>query len=182
MKEERNHCELLLRHVPEDRKAEFSAYMVECMNAEYSDIEPMFMGFMDDYEKISELFESRFESGLHSKKWRQEHGRRPEDLICLPNYPHYTVYDVGCAEALQHVFFSKAAGYVGIDGCHRSFEVKFVYPNCRYVQGMFSTVVDDLNIDPDKSIGIACMSILYHRDKKKELEAFDRAFKHKVVI
>lgn len=179
MREERNHCELLLSHVPEDRKAEFSAYMVECMNAEYSDIEPTFMGFMDEYEKIAELFESRFESGLYSKKWRLEH---QGDLVCFPDAPHYTVYDVGCAEALQHVFFDKAAGYVGIDGCHRSHEVKFVYPNCRYIQGMFSTVVDSLEIDPDKSLGIACMSVLYTVDKKKELEAFDRAFKHKIVI
>jgi hypothetical protein len=178
MREERNHCELLLRHVPEDRKAEFAAYMDVCMHAEYADIEPMFMGFLDYYEKIAELFEDKFEMGLHSKKWDLEHPDSPP----LINYPHYKVYDVGCAEAFQHVFFPKAAGYVGIDGCHRDFEVKFVYPNCQYVEGMFSKVVDSLEIDPETSIGIACMSVLYTSNWKKELEAFDRVFKHKIVI
>ena len=129
MREERNHCELLLRHVPEERRAEFSAYMVECMKAEYADIEPTFMGFMDDYEKIAELYEriaelfdDKFELGLHCKKWDLEHPEWPR----FSSYPHYKVYDVGCAEAFQHVFFAKAAGYVGIDGCHRNFEVKFL--------------------------------------------------------
>jgi hypothetical protein len=116
--------------------------------------------------------------GLDSKKWRREH---QGDRFCFPDYPHYTVYDVGCANAFQHVFFAKAAGYVGIDGYVRV-EPRFVLPNCRFVKGMFSKVVDSLEINPETSIGIACMSVLYTADRVKELEAFDRAFKHKVVI
>lgn len=174
---ERLHTEILAECVPESKRQEFIAYMYGLLDTDGLDIDPSFMGFIDDYILIAKLLESKFELGLRCQQNKLEHS------FVLVHYPHYAIYDVGCSHALQHVLFSKAAGYIGIDRYPQPKSgPRFFLPSCQFVEGTFSRIVDSLNINSETSIGIANMSILYTNDTKHELEVFDRVFKHKIVL
>jgi hypothetical protein len=170
---ERTHYSMLLDVAPPERREEVRQYIRWLLdNDEWFGIDETMLGFMEDYEHIAALVNAR----IHVTPA----GAKPSPFTFLDLDRNYTVYDIGCSSALQHLFFGRAKGYVGVDhGNHP--EPKFFLPNCRFVRGRFSEVVDTLGIGRD-AIGIANMSILYDRDRVDELKAFDRVFERKVVL
>jgi len=85
---------------------------------------------------------------------------------------------VGCASGFQHILFPFVKKYVGIDAWSTP---KSFLPNCEFVTGRFADVVDSLNIDHERSFGIANMSLLYPA-RQEDLEAFNRVFRHKYIL
>lgn len=170
---ERSHVSLLVDAAPPERRDEVREYIHWLLdNDEWFGIDHTFLGFMDDYEHIAALVNARIHVTPPSAK--------PSPFTFLDLDRNYTVYDIGCASALQHLFFGRAKGYVGVSlGLFP--EPKFFLPNCRFVRGRFSEVVGTLNIGRD-AIGIANMSILYDRDTRGELDAFDKVFTRKIVL
>jgi hypothetical protein len=159
-----DHAATLLRYVPEDKRDEFKSYLSEAVELGRGDIDWDFLGFMDDYENIAQLVQAR----THQEtSFSAEHA--------------YTVYDVGCANAWQHVFFPMARKYVGIDCLMPRPEPRFFVGDCEFVLGRFAEVMDKLAIDPENSIGIANMSLVYV-GRPDDLAAFDRAFKRKIIL
>ena len=159
----------LLTFVPDERKKEVRDHVLDvCKNG--CDIDTSFIGFICDYINYAAVLErklfsheidtSRFTGGPAQKK------------------PPLTVYDVGCASAFQHLVFDPRIHYVGIDVGH---EPQFFRDNCRFVQGRFADVADQLNIDSEYAIGIANMSLFY-LGQPDDWEAFDRLFRRKFVL
>jgi len=154
----------LLRYVPKDQHEAFKNYVGEAIAAARGDIDWDFLGFIDDYEHIGSLVRAR----THEKtSFTREH--------------KYTIYDVGCANAWQHVFFPMAKRYVGIDPLLPTPEPRFFVGDCEFVLGTLPEVADLLEVDRDNSIGIANMSLAY-TGRPGDFETFDRLFMRKIVL
>jgi len=138
-------------------------------NDQWYGIDHTFLGFMDDYESLKGLIERHIIEESNDGPWKFHNGR------------NFVIYDVGCATALQHVFFGKCKGYVGISPPGPPIP-QFFLPNCTFYSGYLSEVIDQMDIDYDNSFGIANMSILYDRRESDELEIFNRVFKRKFII
>lgn len=165
---DRTHYSMLLDVAPPERREEVRQYIRWLLdNDEWFGIDETMLGFMEDYEHIAAMLQSHIHEAVPG-------------LPFLTKDINYVVYDIGCSTALQHLFFGRLKGYVGVD-LGNAPEPKFFLPNCRFVRGRFSEVVDTLGIGRD-AIGIANMSILYDRDCAAELKAFDRVFERKVVL
>ena len=149
--DERCGISTLLQYVAESRRKEFVSY-VERLIAEDEGcgIDPSFLGFICDYEQYAKLLERKADvHNPYPASWG------------YPIEPPLTVYDVGCASALQHVVFDERIHYVGIDIGHGCPDPKFFRPNCTFVRGRFADVVDKLDVHPQSAIGIANMSLYY---------------------
>ena len=158
---------LLRRYVPQKHSLDFEAYVKKLVLEDRSmSIDYEFLGFMSDYENIAKIVDRK----------------TIQPVPGITKGARYTIYDVGCCTALQHVMFPMALGYVGIDNNPFQEDPRFFLPNCSFVRGTFSEVVSALSIDKDRSIGIANMSLLYTPSAQKELAAFDAAFSRKVVL
>lgn len=160
-----NHLDLLESLLPIEQQEDFRKYTLDLLEKDqWYSIDPEFLGFLEDYQDYASIIQRHI--------W-------VDPLTKVPR--EYTIYDVGCATALQHIFFDKCPGYVGIDYPGPP-TPRFFRPNCKFVEGRFSDVVGTLGIDPNKSIGIANMSLLYRGGGPKDLEAFDQAFKRKFIF
>lgn len=158
---------LLRQYVPKHRSLDFEAYVKKLVSEDRSmGIDYEFLGFMQDYENISKIVARKTINPIPG----------------ITKGASYTIYDVGCCTALQHVMFPMALGYVGIDNNPFQEDPQFFLPNCRFVRGTFSKVVSTLVIDKDRSIGIANMSLLYSPGSQRELAAFNAAFDRKIVL
>jgi hypothetical protein len=167
-KDEITDTERLLRHVTSERREAFLAYVRELVDNDVWGIDGAFLGFMEDYEYIASLLVRKAQV-------------KAMPLFGVSDGGRLVVYDVGCATALQHVFFDNAIEYVGIDFMQP--EPRFFRDGCRYVSGRFSEVVTNgsLAIDRKYAVGVANMSLLYCAPRS-ELEAFDAAFDMKIVL
>jgi hypothetical protein len=91
----------LLPYVEEGRRQEFSSYVDQLIETdECFGIDHSFLGFMGDYVQYAALLLRKVD--VHDAPWDRQR-------------PLLTVYDVGCATALQHVVFDPRILYVGID-------------------------------------------------------------------
>lgn len=170
-----SHLRLLLSHVAKDRQTDFIAHVQALVRDDGCfGIDLDFLGFMEDYENIAMLVRHR--AVVHGMQHVLGGLRRQP----VPAPQPFTVYDVGCATALQHVLFDPQVAYVGIDE-GRQPEPRFFREGCRFVPGRFRDVVDTLDIDRKSSIGVANMSLLYG-SSREELELFDRVFKRKIIL
>ena len=171
---ERDRCGILTlkEYVAEERRPEFCAYVQEMLDEGRGDIDHDFLGFIADYILYAELLERKLST--HKAMSEGPFGRGP--------LPPLTVYDVGCASALQHVVFPPDIHYVGVDVFPQRPAPKFFRPNCRFVSGRWSEVADQLDIHPKYSIGIANMSLLYSMSEESEMAVFDRKFRSKFVL
>jgi SAM-dependent methyltransferase len=96
------------------------------------------------------------------------------------------VVDVGCSTALQHVFFAKFKGYVGIDFQAEQFKV--FTDNAKLVSGDFGDLVESGRfVITEDMVGIANMSLLYSGDPERNersaraLRMFER-FRRKIIL
>lgn len=169
-----NHIKLLADQLPPETRPEFRAYVNELLDIDqWYGIDPTFLGFMEDYQTLAELINRHITEECF------------EGLIRGKNF---VIYDIGCAAALQHVFFGKCIGYVGVSPL-KNFgtgldipEPRFFLPNCKFFNGYLSEVIGTMDIDYENSFGIANMSILYDSSQQTDLEIFNRAFKRKFII
>ncbi|MCK9567589.1 hypothetical protein M0R72_01405 [Candidatus Pacearchaeota archaeon] len=163
-----NHIQLCAEQLPESSRPEFIRYVNDLLDKDqWYGIGPDFLGFMDDYVSLRDLIE--------------RHIVEPSDGIISWKESNFIIYDVGCATAIQHVFFGKCKGYVGISPPGPPIP-QFFLPRCSFYSGYLSEVVDEMDIDYENSFGIANMSILYDRRESDELEIFNRVFKRKFII
>lgn len=169
-----NHIKLLADKLPPETRPEFRAYVNELLDIDqWYGIDPTFLGFMEDYQTLAEII------GRHITE---------SDFDGIIQGKNFVIYDIGCAAALQHVFFGKCIGYVGVSPL-KNFgngpdvpEPRFFLPNCKFFNGYLSEVVDAMEIDYERSFGIANMSILYDSSQITDLEIFNRVFKRKFII
>lgn len=160
-----SHLELLRGYVLERSRQDFTQYVRKLLREDqWYGIDHTFLGFMEDYALLSKMIRSHT---IEPSKYCS--GRQ------------FTIYDVGCATALQHVFFGDCLSYVGIDVAWGP-EPKFFLPNCSFHKGKLSEVINSLEIDPENSFGIANMSILYDSSCETDLELFNRVFKRKYLM
>lgn len=159
----------LLKYVSDEHRKDFFAYVNAYIESADYEFDASFVGFIDDYVNFAALLKRKADIHDSRPPWES----RPR--------PPLTVYDVGCAGALQHLVFDPRIHYVGIDMIAEP-EHKFFRPNCRFVHGRFSEVVESLNIDRENSIGIANMSLLYFASDDDATGLFDRTFKRKFVL
>ena len=161
-----NHIKLLADQLPKESRPELREYIKELLSIDqWYGIDPTFLGFMEDYAALAKII------GQHIY----------EAHPGIIDEKNFVIYDIGCATALQHVFFGKCTGYVGVSPPGPPIP-KFFIPNCKFYSGYLSDVVDSMEIDYDNSFGIANMSILYNHNEASELEIFNRVFKRKFVI
>ena len=168
------HLQLLLDHTPEAQHEALIKWVYSYCNTLGHDTDESFLGFLDDYLDLAHILERHTiitPKGLNLKY----------DLSALISDHVWTVYDIGCASALQHVFFPFATKYIGIDQYSNEGQ-QFFRSNCEFIKGNFADIYKDLNINRNTSFGIANMSFLYDRDREGNLAAFDACFKHKYVI
>jgi hypothetical protein len=162
---------LLLQALPKNRRDEFEAYIDQLVrNDEHYGIDHTFLGFIVDYYYLSRILQQHIIQETADK------------LIFIPAR-NFLVFDIGCAAAVQHVFFSKCSGYVGIDMSIGPQEPKFFCDNCTFISGRFADLVKsgELKI-PDDAFGIANMSLLYQYGNEEDIEWFNEVFKHKFII
>lgn len=177
--EESNHIEILKQSLDPDKHNEFSNYIDWLLkNDQWFGLDGSFLGFVDDYLDLSRILRRHT---IRSKRSENIHveGR------------NFIVYDIGCAAALQHVFFGWVHEYVAIDS-ERFPEPKFFNSNCRFVRGRFKDLIEsgELSIEPDKknlaSYGIANMSLLYQfphiPGQIHDLDLFNNLFNRKHII
>jgi len=136
----------LLPYVAQERRKEFASHVCDLVDGdECFGIDHTFLGFMCDYVNYAHLLRRKAE--MHNF----------DPLAGKPGFPKLlppiTVFDVGCATALQHVVFDPRIHYVGIDCGIR--KPRFFRDNCTYVEGKFSDIVSQLDIHPQTAIGIA---------------------------
>ena len=172
MAEEPNDTVTLLKYLPKEQHPEFLAYVKELVHRpqNYGDIDYEFLGFIDDYVNYAALLQRKVD--IHESLKDNPLGIRP------PKGP-ITVYDVGCAHALQHLVFDPRIHYVGID-VHEDPPPRFFRPNCTFIKGKFGNIADTLNVDRESAYGIANMSLAYVC--QEDLPIFDRTFKRKFVL
>lgn len=176
---ENNHIELLNLALDPEKRKDFSdhiSWLIE--NDQWFGIDGYFMGFIEDYWDLSRILRRHT---IHSKESNNIRIRGR----------NFIVYDIGCATALQHVFFGWAHEYIAIDS-GRFPEPKFFNNNCRFIKGRFKDLIEsgELTIDPDKenlaSFGIANMSLLYQFPRIPgqihDLNLFNDLFDRKHVI
>ena len=159
----------LIPYVADDRVKEFVVYCNDLISNDAGfGIDHDFVGFIDDYINYAQILKRKVD--VHN--FEPFGGRAANSPI--------TVYDVGCATALQHLVFDPRIHYVGIDfgGTPRP---KFFRDNCMFVEGGFRDVVHDLKIDPQNAIGIANMSLFY-LGSPEDNALFDRTFLRKFVL
>lgn len=123
------------------------------------------LGFMEDYATLAELI------GRHII----------EPLEGMIEGQNFIIYDIGCATALQHVFFGKFLGYVGVSPPGPPVP-NFFLPNCKFYSGHLSDVVWSMDIDYEHSFGIANMSILHDPHCNTDLKIFNEVFKRKFIM
>ena len=164
-----NHIKLCAEQLPESSRPEFIQYVNDLLKKDqWYGIDADFLGFMEDYASLRDLIE--------------RHIVEPTtDGRCMWGGRNFIIYDVGCATAIQHVFFGKCKGYVGISPPGPPIP-RFFLPKCSFYSGYLSEFVVHTEIDYDNSFGIANMSILYDRNERDELEIFNRVFKRKFII
>lgn len=162
---------LLLRALPKKRRVEFQAYVDQLVrNDECLGIDHTFLGFIDDYHHLSQILQSHI---IQESKSR---------IVFIPAR-NFHVFDIGCAGAVQHVFFSKCSSYVGIDSDTRLLEPKFFCDNCTFIRGRFADLVNNGKLHiPNDAFGIANMSLLYQYGNKEDVQLFNTLFKHKFII
>ena len=161
-----NHIKLLSDQLPKESRPEFREYIKELLSIDrWYGIDTTCLGFMEDYAALANLISHHICEGY----------------LGITQEKNFVIYDIGCSTALQHVFFGKYTGYIGVSPPGPPVP-KFFLPNCRFYSGYLSEVVDTMEIDYDNSFGIANMSILYDRNEASELEIFNRVFKRKFVI
>lgn len=163
----------LLKYVAPEHKDVFVKYVAKAIEEESYAFDSSFLGFISDYIHYAEILHRK--ADIHEISF--PFGGDPKSF--RPEKPPITVYDVGCAHAFQHVVFDSRIHYVGID-MSQGPEPQFFRPNCRFIRGRFTDVVDQLKVHPD-DVGIANMSLLYYFGAE-ELPAFDRVFKRKFVL
>lgn len=159
----------LLPFVAAERRPEFVSHVVHIIEEESYAFDHNFLGFIGDYINYADLLQCKVDLHYdHNPPW-ERHRKKPP----------ITVYDVGCAHALQHLVFDPRVHYVGIDvyGC----EPKFFRENCTFIKGSFKEVVGSLKIDREHAIGIANMSLIYFAGDE-ECALFDKTFKRKFVL
>jgi hypothetical protein len=168
----------LLPYVTEARRQEFIAHVKEVVDANFGDIDPSFLGFMSDYMNYNDLLVRKADT---TNPFPDSWSARKE--------PPVTVFDIGCANALQHVVFDERIHYVGIDGWPtRDVEPKFFRDNCRYVRGRFRDLVTEKDgvfsvggiVVHENAWGIANMSLYY--GSRDEIPLFDRVFPRKFIL
>jgi hypothetical protein len=160
----------LLKYVAPEHLDGFRKYVnAYIASADYA-FDSSFVGFISDYIAFASILNRKVKLHGLGPPWDKK--RQP---------PPLTIYDVGCAGALQHLVFDPRIHYVGID-IGGGPEPEFFRPNCRFVKGRFSQVVESLNINRYYSIGIANMSLLYYRADDDALGVFDRTFNQKIVL
>ena len=161
----------ILAASPLKLRPEIKAYIFDlCRKDEWYGIDPESLGFMQDYVDIARM--------LARHSWRATPAPWGNQTMITPGQA-FTIYDVGCATALQHMLFAPDVKYIGIDSCGAP-EPRFFRPGCTFIRGKFSEVVQDLEIAPN-AFGIANMS-LFCGGSVVELEAFDKAFRRKWVL
>lgn len=159
-----NHFQMLAALLPPELRQTFRAQVdATCGNG--CDIDDGFLGFIEDYQHLAAIVES------HTI-------RSPKDHILHFGDRSWTVYDVGCCAGFQHILFPFADKYVGIDLWH---EPTPLLPNATFIRGRFAEIVDTLDINPERSFGIANMSLLYPA-RQSDIDAFDRVFRHKYMM
>jgi hypothetical protein len=161
----------LLKYVPPENRTDFSKYVNDLIASADYEFDPTFLGFISDYIAFASILDRKVD--IHES-------RPPWDRDRSPRAP-LTIYDVGCGGALQHLVFDSRIHYVGIDMIAEP-EPKFFRPNCRFVKGRFSDIVESLQIDRQSAIGIANMSLLYFETDDSALALFDRTFRRKFVL
>ena len=159
----------LIKYVAPERRADFSKYVNALIDSADYEFDPTFVGFISDYIAFATILDRKADLQDVRPPWDD----RPK--------PPLTIYDVGCGGALQHLVFDHRIHYVGIDMIGEP-EPQFFRPNCRFVKGRFSDVVEGLKIDRQNSIGIANMSLLYFESDDNALALFDRTFRRKFVL
>jgi len=165
-----NHYQLLASRLPEDKLAEFREIVNKAQRKDLSELDDSFLGFIEDYVDIAAILER------HTIRFPKSKSPRifVEDRS-------WKVYDIGCAEGFQHVLFSFADEYIGVDSHFWGDPPVAVIPNARFVHGRFAEIADSLRIDRRRSFGIANMSLAY-LGREDDIAAFDRLFLHKFVI
>ncbi len=159
----------LIKYVTPEYRKDFSKYVNELIDSADYAFDVTFLGFISDYIHYAGLLERKVSIHDTCPPW----DKAPK--------PPLTIYDVGCGGALQHLVFDPRIHYVGIDMIGEP-EPRFFRPNCRFVKGRFSEVVESLKIDPRNSIGIANMSLLYFAPDDDAVQVFDRTFRQKFVL
>jgi hypothetical protein len=160
-----NHYDLLLSKIPPERHQEYRDYLDWIAEQDGFLLDYEFLGFMDDYQKLAEMLESHILSAT------------PEFM--LPRDPNFTVFDVGCSTALQHVLFGRMDAYIGIESYPLP-EYRFFTDNATVIPGKFSDVIEGLEI-PRNAVGIAHMSLLYQSGNEKDIQIFNQTFKRKWI-
>jgi hypothetical protein len=162
----KTHLELLLNY---NNTEQFKAYIDNVLeNGEGYDIDYSFMGFLEDYQNIAEIYQKRIRSGVSLSG------------VNIPTV-NFRIVDVGCGSAFQQVFFTKFSEYIGIDLRIPSY-LKPQNNNARFVEGRFSSLVESGQfVIEDDMIGIANMSLLYTNNNEKEIEVFNK-FKRKIIV
>ena len=161
--------ETLLEYVASDRRNDLLRHVRDLCDRECYNYDHTFLGFISDYIHYADLILRQVETHEHLQTFFPGKGKK------VPF--HITVFDVGCAAALQHLVFDPRIHYVGIDIQERA--PAFFRPNCTYIRGTFGDIVDQLKVGPD-DFGIANMSLLY--GSREDLPAFDRVFTRKFVL
>lgn len=150
---------------------EFADYLHRQLHEYSGDIDPEFMGFLTDYQKISEILTD------HTIKCPST----TSSLIPHINKSWY-IYDIGCGYGFQHVFFQQHQGYLGLGPGELP---KSFSQNAQFVQGLIEESEEFLkkhiNSLPSgvKAFGIANMSI---GRQGRAMEVFDRLFLNKWVL
>ncbi len=142
----------------QDPGTEFLSWVDELIDihGEEWQMDHEFLGFIKDYYHISQLL-----SGYHADK--------------------LTIVDVGCGAALQHVFFKDFKRYIAID--HEFAHVKLFTDNAEFINKEFSDLLtyEELIIEPELTIGIANMSLLYN-PRLDVIWEFNNFFMRKIIL
>jgi hypothetical protein len=164
-----NDFEFLASKLPTEKRAEFRALVAV---AEFSgcDIDDGFLGFIEDYANLADILER------HTICWPE--GKGPPGAFPQRTW---TVIDIGCANGFQHILFSFADRYIGIDSHFPAGLPKALTPNATFIQGRFADVAPTLKFDLRRTFAIANMSLAY-LGQADDLEAFNSRFLHKFMI
>jgi hypothetical protein len=162
--------ETILKYVSPERRDALLKYISALIDREGYNYDHTFLGFIDDYIHYAELLQRKVDLRDVVDPFAGQKGFRPKK-------PPITVYDVGCAAAIQHLVFDPRIHYVGID-CFGP-EPEFFRENCTFIKGKFGDIVHTLKVNPD-DFGIANMSLAY--TCTEDLPIFDRTFRRKFVL
>ena len=164
----------LLKYVSAERRQDLLDYVSVLFDEEGHSYDHTFLGFISDYIHYAELLQRKVEM----RDVDPFEGR----IGFRAKRPPITVYDVGCAAALQHLVFDSRIHYVGIDIRARTKpdDGPMIFrDNCTFIKGKFGDVVDQLKVNPD-DVGIANMSLIYTCGQ--DLPVFDRTFRRKFIL